>query len=200
MTSLSAGRYDRLKARYLHRRFVAFLPHAQCGTSRSNGLRAETSRSTIKPRPCVEHSYAGMAKLADAQDLGSCEEIRVGSTPITRTNFQTIQRLDGQFFIKKDGISLQTRIRIYRLFCKYRFFETPYAASERWWMKEKTMPSAALSVTYGGSSPRGGAKARREGSCYGYTAQPSLPPKKNNKACCVIRSGEHRTASKGSLV
>jgi|InofroStandDraft_1065614.scaffolds.fasta_scaffold01181_43 hypothetical protein len=29
--------------------------------------------------------YAGMAELADAQDLGSCEEIRMGSTPITRT-------------------------------------------------------------------------------------------------------------------
>ena len=29
--------------------------------------------------------YAGMAELADAQDLGSCEEIRVGSTPTTRT-------------------------------------------------------------------------------------------------------------------
>lgn len=27
-----------------------------------------------------------MAELADAQDLGSCEEIRMGSTPITRTN------------------------------------------------------------------------------------------------------------------
>lgn len=26
-----------------------------------------------------------MAELADAQDLGSCEEIRVGSTPTTRT-------------------------------------------------------------------------------------------------------------------
>ena len=29
--------------------------------------------------------YAGMAELADAQDLGSCEEIRMGSPPITRT-------------------------------------------------------------------------------------------------------------------
>ena len=29
--------------------------------------------------------YAGMAELADAQDLGSCEAIRVGSTPTTRT-------------------------------------------------------------------------------------------------------------------
>ena len=28
---------------------------------------------------------AGMAELADAQDLGSCEAIRVGSTPTTRT-------------------------------------------------------------------------------------------------------------------
>ena len=27
-----------------------------------------------------------MAELADAQDLGSCEDIRVGSTPTTRTN------------------------------------------------------------------------------------------------------------------
>ena len=31
------------------------------------------------------HRYAGMAELADAQDLGSCEAIRVGSTPTTRT-------------------------------------------------------------------------------------------------------------------
>ena len=28
---------------------------------------------------------AGMAELADAQDLGSCEVIRKGSTPFTRT-------------------------------------------------------------------------------------------------------------------
>ena len=28
---------------------------------------------------------AGMAELADAQDLGSCEAIRVGSTPTIRT-------------------------------------------------------------------------------------------------------------------
>ena len=27
-----------------------------------------------------------MAELEDAQDLGSCEEIRVGSTPTIRTN------------------------------------------------------------------------------------------------------------------
>ena len=32
-----------------------------------------------------EKLYAGMAELADAQDLGSCEAIRVGSTPTTRT-------------------------------------------------------------------------------------------------------------------
>ena len=29
--------------------------------------------------------YAGMAELADAQDLGSCGAIRVGSTPTART-------------------------------------------------------------------------------------------------------------------
>ena len=29
--------------------------------------------------------YAGMAELADAQDLGSCAARRVGSTPTTRT-------------------------------------------------------------------------------------------------------------------
>ena len=29
-----------------------------------------------------------MAELADAQDLGSCEVIRVGSTPTTRTNLE----------------------------------------------------------------------------------------------------------------
>ena len=31
-----------------------------------------------------------MAELADAQDLGSCEEIRVGSTPTTRTNLSRL--------------------------------------------------------------------------------------------------------------
>ena len=30
--------------------------------------------------------YAGMAELADVQDLGSCAARRVGSTPTTRTN------------------------------------------------------------------------------------------------------------------
>lgn len=30
-------------------------------------------------------SHAGMTELADVQDLGSCGEIRVGSTPTTRT-------------------------------------------------------------------------------------------------------------------
>ena len=29
-----------------------------------------------------------MAKLADAQDLGSCGEIRAGSSPVTRTKFK----------------------------------------------------------------------------------------------------------------
>ena len=33
--------------------------------------------------------YAGMAELADAQDLGSCGAIRVGSTPTTRTRGYT---------------------------------------------------------------------------------------------------------------
>ncbi len=31
------------------------------------------------------HPQAGMAELADAQDLGSCGEIHMGSTPIART-------------------------------------------------------------------------------------------------------------------
>ena len=30
--------------------------------------------------------YAGMAELADVQDLGSCAARRVGSTPTTRTS------------------------------------------------------------------------------------------------------------------
>jgi hypothetical protein len=29
--------------------------------------------------------YAGMAELADVQDLGSCGVIRAGSSPVTRT-------------------------------------------------------------------------------------------------------------------
>ena len=36
-------------------------------------------------RPLLPPQYAGMAELADAQDLGSCGEIRVGSTPTIRT-------------------------------------------------------------------------------------------------------------------
>ena len=35
--------------------------------------------------PYTGAPYAGMAELADAQDLGSCEAIRVGSSPTTRT-------------------------------------------------------------------------------------------------------------------
>ena len=43
--------------------------------------------------------YAGMAELADAQDLGSCEAIRVGSTPTTRTTSeQAAYRLLRRFF------------------------------------------------------------------------------------------------------
>ncbi len=30
--------------------------------------------------------YAGVAELADAQDLGSCAAKRAGSSPVTRTN------------------------------------------------------------------------------------------------------------------
>ena len=33
--------------------------------------------------------YAGMAELADVQDLGSCAARRVGSTPTTRTMNRT---------------------------------------------------------------------------------------------------------------
>lgn len=47
---------------------------------------------------------AGMAELADAQDLGSCEVIRKGSTPFTRTKkekheFPTIKRNFVLFFL-----------------------------------------------------------------------------------------------------
>ena len=37
-------------------------------------------------------SSAGMAELADVQDLGSCGEIRVGSTPTTRTKVRGIDK------------------------------------------------------------------------------------------------------------
>ena len=33
----------------------------------------------------IVSQYAGMAELADVQDLGSCAARRVGSTPTTRT-------------------------------------------------------------------------------------------------------------------
>jgi hypothetical protein len=34
---------------------------------------------------CKRKYYAGMAELADVQDLGSCASRRAGSTPVTRT-------------------------------------------------------------------------------------------------------------------
>ena len=39
-----------------------------------------------------------MAELADAQDLGSCEEIRVGSTPTTRTKLEQRNVASAPFF------------------------------------------------------------------------------------------------------
>ena len=33
----------------------------------------------------LQNQYAGMAELADAQDLGSCAARCAGSTPVTRT-------------------------------------------------------------------------------------------------------------------
>ena len=41
-----------------------------------------------------------MAELADAQDLGSCEAIRVGSTPTTRTKGPWNLVIPGAFSIK----------------------------------------------------------------------------------------------------
>ncbi len=43
----------------------------------------------------LEIENAGMAELADAQDLGSCEAIRVGSTPTTRT----IERISEPYIV-----------------------------------------------------------------------------------------------------
>ena len=45
--------------------------------------------------------YAGMAELADAQDLGSCEAIRVGSTPTTRTINKTGRQGGGLSYFYK---------------------------------------------------------------------------------------------------
>ena len=44
------------------------------------------SRLAVAPPICYSRrTDEGMAELADAQDLGSCGVIRVGSTPTTRT-------------------------------------------------------------------------------------------------------------------
>ena len=58
----------------------------ESSATRRRGASPGKNQRTIKSRqkflPLVS---AGMAELADAQDLGSCEVIRVGSTPTTRT-------------------------------------------------------------------------------------------------------------------
>lgn len=43
-------------------------------------------------------SYAGMAELADVQDLGSCAARRVGSTPTTRTRWSDPTQLPRSLF------------------------------------------------------------------------------------------------------
>ena len=47
----------------------------------------------------LEIENAGMAELADAQDLGSCEAIRVGSTPTTRTRTTDCRAQSAVFFL-----------------------------------------------------------------------------------------------------
>lgn len=52
-----------------------------------------------------------MVELADAQDLGSCEEIRVGSPPATRTNVNRRVAGNGgssfiQLIIKFGGVKM----------------------------------------------------------------------------------------------
>ena len=52
----------------------------------------------------LEIENAGMAELADAQDLGSCEAIRVGSTPTTRTKSeQALYRLLRLIYLKNQN-------------------------------------------------------------------------------------------------
>ena len=54
----------------------------------------------------LEIENAGMAELADAQDLGSCEAIRVGSTPATRTKSeQALYRLLRLFYKSQSALT-----------------------------------------------------------------------------------------------
>ena len=46
-------------------------------------------------------SHAGMAELADAQDLGSCGKSRVGSSPVART-VRSFGVTDGLFLFYRD--------------------------------------------------------------------------------------------------
>ncbi len=53
-----------------------------------------------------------MAELADAQDLGSCEAIRVGSTPTTRTRVGDLPRKAADFLLQtRKGARHEPHIR-----------------------------------------------------------------------------------------
>ena len=49
-----------------------------------------------------KNGHAGMAELADAQDLGSCGAIRVGSTPTTRTTSEQAMYRLLRLFLKSE--------------------------------------------------------------------------------------------------
>lgn len=53
-------------------------------TNPAFSLTGAGPRDKIKTQQTAKH--AGMAELADVQDLGSCAARRVGSSPTTRTN------------------------------------------------------------------------------------------------------------------
>ena len=55
--------------------------------------------------------YAVVMELADMQDLGSCAAMRVGSTPINRTNLQSLVRC-GLLCLWREGSTPFNRTRL----------------------------------------------------------------------------------------
>ena len=79
------------------------LPGIELTFSRKAG---KMSNSPLGGRGC-----AGMAELADVQDLGSCAARRVGSTPTTRTIMNELRF--SNIFIEKRGLSYSESLVIY---------------------------------------------------------------------------------------
>jgi hypothetical protein len=64
-------------------------PHA--GATKAFGF---SIGRTIVLSLLLEETHAGVAKLVDAQDLGSCKETCGGSSPFARTNFYIVRPIE----------------------------------------------------------------------------------------------------------